>query len=179
MRIKLCMFFSFLFCLIGCKAQESIREKRVLTETIILIDSYFDSIVKNNGRKVQNQIIHKVGQKTWIDSLIPSKLWAIRNFNIKEKADIIDFEALFNEADIHSFRSTSQKFKIENWSEIISHSIIVDSTRKGLLLSSPAFDKSFKHAIFYLEDSSSGSLILFKKVNEQWTYFGSGMIWID
>jgi len=179
MRIKLLLILPFLICFTGCKAQENIQEVRVLNETVSLLDSYFNAIAEKNEMKVHNQILHKIDHKPWVDSLIPIQLWAIRNFNIKKKADVIDFEALFNEIDIHHFRSTSKKFTFENWSEIINHPILVDTSSKGILLSSPAFDKSFQHAIFYLEDSSSGSLILFKKENGQWIYFASGMVWIE
>lgn len=179
MRIKLFFILIFLYFFTGCKAQENIKEERVLNETVSLLESYFNAIAEKKGTKVHNQILHNIDYKPWVDSLIPLQLWSIRNFNIQKKADVIDFENLFNETDITHFRSTSKTLTIQNWSEIINHPILSDTSTKGLLLSSPAFDKSFKHAIFYLEDSSSGSLILFKKENDQWVYFASGMVWIE
>ena len=177
--MRLLLYLSLLICLTSCKAQENIQKERVLTETVSLLNSYFNRFPENSESKFNSRIIYEYGNVPWADSLIPQQLWTIRNHDIKKKSDIIDFEALFDKKDVKHFHSTSKNFTAESWREILDHSNLVDSAANGTFLSSPAFDLDFEYAILYSEGQSSGYLILFKKENNQWIFLASGLVWIS
>lgn len=178
MNIKSFILLIILTSFLACKAQDNIQKEKVLCETRNLLNSYLDAVADNNGENIQNHILHSLDNQPWADSLIPSHLWLVRNFNIKKKTDVIDFEKLFSDKDIKHLQSTSKKFSYRKWSKVINHPLLVENNVEGVLLSSPAFDKTFTYAIFYLDSNEGGSLIIFKKEGDDWVYFASGLVWI-
>ena len=70
-------------------------------------------------------------------------------------------------------KKSAKNFNLENWSEILDNKYIVDFDARGFSMSTPAFNRTFTYAIFYLEDSSSGNLIIFKKIRDEGVYYAT------
>lgn len=177
MKTKSLIILMVLGSFINCKSQVNDPNVREIKETRAILNTYFYKLGES-GINFKDQIIQTYENKHWSHLINPFHLGLVQNFNIKTEKDVVHFETLFKE-EIEFLRNSSRKFNIKKWTQIIDKKNIFDSNTLGLSLSSPAFDKSFNYAIFYLESNEGGSLIIFKKESDGWVYFASGMAWIE
>jgi hypothetical protein len=177
MKAKSILLLLLLGSFITCKSQVRNRNVQEKKETQAILNSYFEGF-ENRGIHFNNKILQDYEGKHWSHLINPFHLSLIQNFHIKTESDIVHFETLFD-GEIEFLQKSSRNFKIEIWTEILDKKNIVDSGTSMLSLSSPAFDRSFNYAIFYLESNEGGSLIIFKKNGGKWVYFASGMVWIS
>lgn len=178
MKTKSLILLIILGSFINCKSQVRDTNVREIKETQAILNTYFDAAFENRGVHFNNKVIQNYKNKHWSHLINPFHLGLIQNFNIKTESDVVHFETLLKE-EIEFLQKSSRSFNIEKWTEILDKKNIIDSGISGLSLSSPAFNRSFTYAVFYLEDSYSGSLIIFKKDGDKWVYFASGLVWIS
>ena len=178
MKTKSLILLIVLGSFINCKSQVKDTNAREIKETRAILNTYFDTAFESRGVHFNNKIIQNYKDNHWSHLINPTHLGLIQNFNFKTESDVVHFEILFNE-EIKYLQKSSQNFNIEKWTEILDGKNIVDAGTSGLSLSSPAFNRSFTYAIFYLESNESGDLIIFKKEDNGWVYFASGMVWIE
>lgn len=177
MKAKALILLFAVSSFINCKSQVRETDGREIREARNILNTYFDAAFENRGILFNNKILHNYRNKHWSHLINSFNLGLIQNFDIKTESDVVHFEDLFND-EIEFLQESSKDFKINNWNEILNKKSIVESGDAGLSLSSPAFDKTFTYAIFYLESNEGGSLIIFKKEDEGWIYFASGMVWV-
>ncbi|AUC85731.1 hypothetical protein CW731_10720 [Polaribacter sp. ALD11] len=160
------------------------------------------------NRLIGSNVIEKpLGEK--LDNFLMSEAFELMSkIKIKSKNDIIDFTQFFTKEDFDYMKCQLSNNKVKNWKQILnkedffikSDSIsntlkkyknfgdilanknyqnILETRGRYLYYSIPLFSKNKKYALLYRETISSGSLFILKNLNNEWTYYAKGTVWIE
>lgn len=191
----------------ACNAQKAKQNNSCININYIEVFIKDEIIKLDNSNQIlDSKVLEKPNSgNSLADFLIPEAFHLMSKIKVKSKKDIIDFTKIFNQEDFNYMKCQVKYNKIKNWKQILknrsfkkSDSIIsVLRKYKGwgdiykaenlqeilrlrsryLYYSIPLFSKDKKHAIVYRETSGSGSLFVFKKLNNKWALYGRSFVW--
>lgn len=163
---------------------------------------------QRRGNFIGKQILNRNSNGEPLEVLFKAEAFhLVRKLKLETEDDVIDFTKFFKENDFEYFKCQLKKSKLQNWDEILidesfrkSDSIFkylkqfksqndilkqtnykknIELNNRILFYSIPFFSTNGKYALIYRETVSSGSLYILKKVNDNWEYYATGLVWIE
>ncbi|QMU64491.1 MAG: hypothetical protein GKR88_09485 [Flavobacteriaceae bacterium] len=178
--IVLTMFFY------GCSvAQDKVssQEKKSYHNEIKSLMQNHLQLYNENESYVKRKIIQNLsyGNRKLEDLFNPDRFLLIRNFKIKSEKDIIHFGGFFGKQDFISMKNQIKSNKFKYWSEFIGEDYFLtkktNEKQTKIAFSIPVFAKKNNFAIIYIEFPTSGELRILKKINNEWEYIATGLVW--
>jgi len=161
------------------------QERDILYENDIKSFIKFQIIdLEKSNVFIEDSILSKIwgNDQKLVDLFNPGQFSWVRNFGIKTKEDVIQFDNLFSEEEFASMKKQIQNSKIKKWSELIDKKFFqskeANIKNKYLSISIPVFNKDKNIAVIYFEFPNSGELRIYKKEeNKTWKYIANGLVW--
>lgn len=168
------------FIVSSCKSQ--LMNQTTYPEDIVYIISQEKLGLKEANLILNDTILESIsigGPENWSSLINKNQFALIRNFNINEPEDIVNFQLLFSDNDLRFMKLQASENTYPLWSSIITTHFVSNNTSHFVSYSIPVFNEEGNFAIVYVEDSYSGSLKVFKKEIDKWVYFANGLVWIE
>lgn len=166
--------------LTSCKGQNTFltsNEKNITKILRLILDESDRSDGAIVDKILENVSIPK--NREWSFLLDSGYMSLLRNFDVNESSDIVNFEDIITKQDMAKMKKQIRTNSYENWSSLLGRntSLVADTESKAIHLSIPVFTKNGNYALLYMEGSSYGSLNVYKRINTTWVYYAQTYIW--
>lgn len=166
-------YIIYIFILFATCKNQQINEDEILIREVSR--KYISDIIKKNTI-LSNNIILDIEGEYWKSKLNYTHLSMVSNFGAKQESDLVNFYKIFNTNNLYDLNSNREYKK---WSQVFPNLTFSKKKESDLSISLPILSKDRNYAIFYVSKRYSGSLVVYKKVDNKWQYFAIGNVWIS